>query len=117
MYRVTTHAKLPPIMVQFIVNITAPLGFLGGAIWVGIVYAPRPFSIWFASTLFCGFIAVGPIRWLDHRIQELIESQDQFHPLQWENAMKLKCHWFLFFEILVVVLGIAFFLKGLSLLN
>ena len=102
-------------MVQFIVN-TASLGFLGGAIWVGIAYAPRSFSIWFASTLFCGFIAVGPIHWLDDRIQEFIQSQHQFHPLPWERAMKLKFRWFLFLEILIIVIGISFFVKGLSLL-
>ena len=100
-------------MIQVIISTTAALGFLGSATWVAIAYAPRPFAIWFAATLFCGFIAVGPIRWVDDRIQELIESQHAFHPLQYEHAMKVKGGWFLFFEILVVVLGIAFFLKGL----
>ena len=103
-------------MFQVIISATAALGFFGAAIWVAIVYAPRPFSIWFATASFCAFIAVGPIRWIDDRIQELIESQHAFHPLQYEHAMKMKGRWFLFFEILVVVLAIAFFLKGLSLL-
>lgn len=89
---------------------------MGGAIVIAVLFAPEPFAIWISGALLCGFIAVGPLRWIDDRIQDIIDVRHKGRFMSYKNAMKIKSVWFLFFEIAFSLLGISLFTKGMFLL-
>jgi hypothetical protein len=92
-------------MTKFTVSL-ASLVFIGLAVVISVLFPDNPSTYKFVIALFCWFLLLGPLRWLENRIPGLVEKGSRAAP-GWRYG-------FLILEIALIVAGAVYFVRGLA---
>jgi hypothetical protein len=92
-------------MVNFVVSSTSVV-FIGLAIVLSILYPENPSTRQFALALFSWFLALGPLRWLENRIDYLVDKGS--------DAETVWNYVYLIVELILIIVGAVYFVHGLA---
>jgi hypothetical protein len=101
-------------MINFVTSSVSVI-LIALAIVILALYPHDPSIRQFAIALFLWFLALGPLRWIERRIADLLESLIDKDNEEWDWLIHSLSILFVFAEIGLISSGIAFFVYGIRL--
>jgi len=100
-------------MFNFIISSTSVV-FIALAIIISVLYPDSPSTHQFALALFSWFLALGPLRWLEGRIDDLVLLIDKNSKGDFSGIYIFLDTLYLLVEIGLVIAGAVYFVHGLG---
>jgi len=100
-------------MINFVISSTSVV-FIALAIVISVLYPDNPSVHPFALALFSWFLALGPLRWLENRIDDLVILVDKNSKGDFSGIYIFLDIVYLMAEIGLVIAGAVYFVHGLA---
>ena len=101
-------------MINFAVSSTSVV-LVGLAVVISVLYPDNPSTRQFAIALFLWFLSLGALRWIEQRIDDLLDTLIE-DKTDWPYLYSTLGILFLIAEVGLIIAGAVFFVYGLQLL-
>jgi hypothetical protein len=100
-------------MINFVVSSTSVV-LVGLAVVISVLYPDNPAVRPFALALFSWFLALGPLRWLEGRIDDFVIFLDKNYNGDYKGIYTILDILYLIVEIVLIIVGSVYFVHGLG---